>query len=373
VLGLALATFFGFGLSLVLVGSHQVELATALSLDLTTTALLGASLALGAGLGITAAGPAYDRLPRRPLFAIAALVVGAALGSVDEDMTRWGAFARIVIAGVGGGAYNTLVNAEVSARHRKRAGRVLAVVHATATVGAMVGPVLFGALAARGGFVASFRALGAYHLILAVASLVVAWGQGRRVASSRDEPLRLLDLAPYLVLSGAYVAVEATATLFAVPRAQALGLDPERGRFAISAFWAGILASRIGLMSVARLAHPRVMVAAGFGAAAAAILPLMLAPRALELSFAAVGLFIGLVYPLTLALIGNRFAHARGVAMGLAGGAGAAGGLFGPWVAGLAGHALGTGASVALLGAFGLAVAAAGFSRAGRGDGGETR
>lgn len=356
-LALALATFLGFGHLLVLVGAHQAELAGALTLDLSGASLLGASLALGAGIGITVAGPAYDRLPRRPVFVAACLVVAFALGTTGAEMTYAEALARVVLAGLGGGAYNTLINAEVGARQGGRAGRVLAIVHASATVGAMVGPLLFGALAAHGGFVVSFRALGAYHAAVAIVGLVVPWNRPAR-SRTRGEAIRLADLAPYLVASGAYVAIEAIATLFAVPRAQALGLDPARGRFAISAFWAGVLASRIGLTTIAALARPRVMIVAGLGAAVAATLPLAFAPRALEVAFAAVGLCIGLVYPLTLALIGDRFAHARGTATGFAGGAGAAGGFVGPWLAGQAGETFGTGAAIALVGALGLLVAA---------------
>ena len=61
--------FTCFGLCLVLVGGNQAELSSALRIDLAQTGLLVSAFTLGAGGGIVAAGPVFDRAPRRPLLA----------------------------------------------------------------------------------------------------------------------------------------------------------------------------------------------------------------------------------------------------------------------------------------------------------------
>ncbi len=65
-LPLGFSAFLAFGVLLVLVGANQADLARDLSLDLARTGLLGSGLAAGLGIGVMAAGPLFDRYPRRP-------------------------------------------------------------------------------------------------------------------------------------------------------------------------------------------------------------------------------------------------------------------------------------------------------------------
>ena len=57
--------FFALGIVLVLLGVHQADMARDLGLDLSAFGLLGALLSLAFGIGLTAAGPVIDRVPRR--------------------------------------------------------------------------------------------------------------------------------------------------------------------------------------------------------------------------------------------------------------------------------------------------------------------
>jgi MFS family permease len=76
------------------------------------------------------------------------------------------------------------------------------------------------------------------------------------------------------------------------------------------------------------------------------------------------GVALGCVYPLMMALVGERIPEARGTAAGLAAGAGALGGSAVPWLTGTFGDAFGVSAAVASLAAWCAVIAlAAGVAR----------
>jgi fucose permease len=80
-------------------------------------------------------------------------------------------------------------------------------------------------------------------------------------------------------------------------------------------------------------------------------------PRVVAL-FVAVGLALGCVYPLTIALAGHQFSRAPGTAAGFAAGAGALGGVLVPWLTGAIGDASGVATAVGSLALWSLAIVA---------------
>lgn len=345
--------FLCFGVMLVLVGANQAVLARELGLDLAGSGMLASSLALGAGVGITVAGPAYDRLRRGEMMAGSALLVALALGSMPTDVTAVGAGLRIAIAGLGAGAYNTVVNASIGERFGARAGRPLAFIHSLATIGAMAGPLLVAWIVARHSWVWSFRLVGAAHLVIAGGALARRADYPPPAAESDDRASRwpsVPALAPFLAVVFAYVAVEGTTTVFAVAYAvDHLGLSEARGQLAISALWLGVLASRLALIASSRPLGPRALAAAGTSGAVVLVSLVAFDLRIVELAFGLIGGAVGLVYPLAMALLGERFPTMRGTAAGLVGGAGAAGAVVVPYLTGVVGDRYGVHRAVASL------------------------
>jgi len=344
VLALAFAAFFLFGVMLVLVGASQAELARDLRLDLAGSSLLASFLAIGLGVGVAGAGPLVDRLPRRPFFVASSLAAAAALLSIDASIGLARASLHLAAVGVALGAYETLLNAAIGEVHGARAAKPLTLVHSAATLGAMLGPALAAALTALSDWSASFRLVGAAHGLLALAALSVPFPPPARRA--RPERRGLLPpgaaraLLPFAVISFAYVGVETALTVLAVPYASlALGLGEARGLAAISAFWGGLLAGRLGLLLARGRIDSRYLAAAGAGAAL--ILGAGVGARiaAVELLFAGVGAALGLVFPVMVALAGERAGAARGTAIGLVVGTGALGGFALPWLHGALGDA----------------------------------
>jgi len=362
---LALATFVLFGGVLILVGSSQAALARTLGLDLADSGLLAAALSLGIGAGVVGAGPLADRWPRRPLFVAACAAGALALGLAGRLPGLPGALAVLAATGLAAGALQTLANASLVGRYGDAAAGPLAGVHLGATAGAVLGPPLLGALAQIGGWTLGFRALGAGFALLGCWGLAVSHPPPTGPAGSSSTPWRAL--APVAAMAACYVGLETALTVFAVPWAGALGLPEARGLRAISAFWLGLLAGRGALAWRGGSSRPgrvagRALAAAGLLAGA-----LLLDVTHLELALAAVGASVGAVFPLLIALAARRAPEARGTAVGLVAGAGAAGGFLVPWCTGALGDALGVRWGLASLVLWSLALAALAGAAARRG------
>jgi fucose permease len=363
---LGLLAFVAFGLVLVLIGVNQAEIARDLALGLSESGLLGASLALGLGVGVTVAGPCVDRWPRRPQFVAATGLAALALLTVDTHMTYARAIAHVTALGIGCGFYDTLLNAATVDRFRARASAALAVLHSGATAGAVAGPFLIGWSNGTGHWTRSFHALG---WLLA---LLTAWAaftplppgarrnrEGRASAQPAVEPVLLIALG---VIAFAYVGAENGLTLFAVPWATVgRGESEATGRAGISAFWLGLLLGRLVLVAWRRANALPLMAACG------AVGALVLAGAAywdqppLAAAMLGVGLALGPVYPVMISAAARSYPLAAGTATGLVGGVGALGGFIVPWLAGALGDRLGIRSAILSLSLLLLALALAAY------------
>jgi fucose permease len=366
--GFFAASFLAFGVVLVLPGAHQADLARELGLDLARSGLLASALAAGLGVGVVAAGPLFDRMPRRPLFVASLAIAAAALLSVRDGMSFAGWLAHIAAAGLGIGLYDTLISAAVAERYGEHAARPMSLLHSAATAGAIAGPFIAAAFDARGSAVSSFQSVGAAHAALALWALCLRFPDPVPHADAHaSDPSRgrrgagwiAARVAPFAAIAFAYVGVEASMTIFAVPYATgALDLSAARGASAISAFWLGLLCGRVGVLALPVALGPRTLAASGALAAGVLLACVASGHGVVELTFLATGVALGCVYPLIMALVGDRVRHARGTAAGLAAGAGALGGSAVPWLTGAIGDARGVAVGVASLAGWCGAIAA---------------
>jgi fucose permease len=362
---LAATCFALFGALLVLVGSSQDELARALDLDLTRTGLLGSAVVLGVGIGVLAAGPLVDRLERRGLFLAALVITALALGSVTASMSFPRAIVHVLLAGLGGGLYETVLNTSTVERYRERAVRALTLLHAAATAGAVALPFAVSALVAWHpalDWTVPFRLLGAAHLGVALLAAPLRLErparQAKRGGSESGAKIMTPALAALCVASFAYVGVESAITLFSIPYAtEGLALDPERGRRAISFFWLGLLIGRLGFAARPPSDDARPAALAGVLAAAVVIAGVAFRWTHLEVFLATIGFTLGGVFPLLVALAGRRVPHAPGTAVGLVAGLGSLGGMAIPWMTGLAGDRVGISVAIGGLGLWCVVVA----------------
>lgn len=370
-LAFSFSAFVCFGVVLVLAGANQAEIAAGLGLDLAQSGLLVSALAIGVGIGVVGAGPLFDRLARRPLFVGSTLLAAAGLVFVDANIGYTRLLVHLVAIGVGIGAYDTLINALVIERFRDRAARPMTIVHAGATAGAMFGPVLIGFASAQLHWTESFRWTGYAHLALAAAALAFPFPRPPARLPSRptSQTMRSLlftpALLPFAVIAFAYVGVEAAMTIFAVPYSgDVLQLSPDHGRFAISAFWTGLLVGRVGSAVSTTLLQPRLFVAAGILGAACIVTGVVSKSPDVLLVFGLAGFAWGCVYPLMITLAGRQFPTTPGTATGLAAGFGAVGGFAVPWLTGAIGDSWGIATAVGSIAFWSLVIVAGGLAAA---------
>ena len=154
---------------------------------------------------------------------------------------------------------------------------------------------------------------------------------------------RWQPLAPLALIAFAYVGLEAGLTIFTVPYALTLGLGERAGQLGISALWLGLLSGRFGMLALREALDARVLLVAGLVSGLVWTVATATQQSAITFVLFTVGAALGCVYPVMIGLAGHRFPHARGMATGLAAGAGALGGFAIPWVSGAASDAFGMG------------------------------
>lgn len=363
-LGLGLCGFFCFGLVLVMIGANQADLARDLQLDFARTGMLAAALAAGIGIGVVGAGPLFDRFARRPLFMGSTLLTGIALLSFGPSASFGEALLLIALAGVGAGSYDTLFNAAAVERYGVDSAKPMTLLHSAVAVGAIVGPLAIGQISSQWHWATSLRCIGIAHLALGVGSLFVRFPKLPDSAARREpgaQSVLSLALLPFAIVAFAYVGVEAGVTVFALPYATSgLSLQTSTGQMAISIFWVGLLASRLATLAVPGRPDGRVLILTGLLGCAVLVVGTGLASNHVGIFLGAAGFALGPVYPVMIALAGQRFPQVCGAATGLAAGAGAIGGFAIPWLTGAIGDEAGIAFAVGSLGVWSLAIALGG-------------
>jgi fucose permease len=360
---LAFCSFALLGVVLVLVGASYEQMSAALELDLDQMALLGATLSLGIGGGVLVAGPAVDRLPRRPIFTGACSVTALSLLSVDADMGLSRAMFHVLAMGFGAGLCETLINTITVERFGKRAIRPLTLLHSAATLGAVATPPLIGGLAAAGDFTLAFRLTGAAWLLTAVFALFVRLAPPRPPLPGRPRALFTPSLIALCVVAFAYVGIEAGVTLFAVPYAtQSLGLEAGSGRSAISSFWFGLLVGRLALVVMISRADARHLIAAGLGTALVFAVGIGFGLTQIEWVVGLCGFSAGMVFPLMVTLAGEWFPDTRGTATGIVVGVGCLGGFVVPSLTGMIAELSSVAVAVGSFSLWALCIAAAAYA-----------
>jgi len=363
-LALCYCGFVCLGVLLTLLGANQADLARDLGLDLADTGMLASALALGLLVGTIGAGPLYDRLPRRPIFAAAILITAGALFGFHSDMSFGGALVRFAWLGVGSGAYDTMFIAAIADRYGERSAKPMSLLNTGTATGAIVGPLLVAAIASRWHWTHSFHATGAIHLALALASLRVRLPAHRPSETSAvGDPRAALSMAiaPFVVVVFAYLGLESALSVFAIPYASAgLSLDAIRGQAAISAMWCGVLVGRLGVFLLRGNVDGRVLIGSGLLGSAVIAIGAAIGANQIEALYFCVGFLMGPVFPVTIALAGQRFPKSLGSVVGLSVGLGSTSGFVAPWITGALGDQAGIEFAIKWLSVWALAIAIGG-------------
>jgi fucose permease len=316
-----------------------------------------------------------ERIGRRAVLAAAATFHGAGLIGLAVA-PAWGLFMLAAVpAGLGAGGLDGGVNGLALDLYRDSRGRALNLLHLFFSLGALTAPLAVGRLVEAGvDWHLLIEATGVAALVLAGLFLLVRMPDGRRTAVDAAEPagsegsvshganLRVLLAGPLILLAvaiGCYVASEIGVSNWLVRFLEAQPLSV--ATTALALYWGGLALGRLVSARVSdRFDHVRFAVVASV-AMSIALAGAILAPSGpLSIAlFALSGFATGPVYPMIMAIGGDRYPDRSAAVSGLLSGAAVTGSIVYPPIMGLLSVTVGL--TVAMLGTvvLGLACAAA--------------
>ena len=331
--------------------------------------LYATAYALGSFVG----GPATERLGRRRVLLGAAAL--HAVGIVGLGLApAWSVFVAVMVpAGFGAGVLDGGANGLFLDLFRSGRGRAMNLLHVSFSIGALAAPLTVGALVTAGvAWQTVVIGTGLVVTVLAVGFGVVAMPSGRHDgehASAGPQPRSVTgdaggragrNVVP-LVLLGvailAYVASEVGVSNWLVRFLEPAPL--ETATLALSLFWAGLGVGRVISSFVSdRFDHVRFTAACAIGIATCLIAAIFVPSLPLSIAlFALVGVFSGPIFPMIVAIGGERYADRSAAVSGVLIGFGVTGGTIYPPLMGLLSVTVGL--TLAMVGTAVLAAACA--------------
>lgn len=337
-----------FGIVLTALGTLLPSLVERFGLDKAAAGSLFPVLTFGILLGSVVVGPMVDRYGYRGMLVASAALIAAALeGIAFAPSVAW-LRAAIAVIGFGGGIVNAGTNALVADVAAEGRGAGLSVLGIFFGVGAVAVPFALGVLLDRYSYTALVAAVGALVLVPLAATLATPFpapkqAQGFPLAHAaallRDPSLLLLGLILFLA-SGLEITVGGwTATYFQ----EELGIAGQRALVFLSLYWLGMMLARLALGRVLRRASGvRVLL----GCLGTALVGALVLVSTRDVAAAAAGVFLigagfAASFPVVVGIVGDRYAHLSGTAIGVAIVIALVGGMLLPYATGVLGAAYG--------------------------------
>jgi fucose permease len=286
-----------------------------------------ASSSVGFFLATLACGYLLRRFTTKTLLLAGSILAAAGLALFARRPAPLANVACNLAVGFGLGLLEVVCELEVIHLEGDGKSRLMNLVHAVFAIGAIAGPGLTAAFLARGvDWQLLFPSTAALLLALAVFAAAFRFPRDVRSAAAGDHAgrgaLALLSREPLLVLITLliffYVGSEiGTSNWISEYFVVSLGLPATRAAFAVSVFWAGLLAGRLGI-SVFWHGQRHERLVLFLAAVCTVAFPALLVVRAPWLAFALVfvtGLGLSGIYPLGISLTGQRFG--TGMAVGV--------------------------------------------------------
>jgi fucose permease len=319
---------------------------------------LGAAAYIGGSLG---GGLFTEKVGRRLVLALGAFCLGVGL-TAFALAGSWELFLLASIpVGLGSGTIDGGMNGLVLDLYPQARGRALNLLHLFFSLGALGAPLAVGRLVEAGvPWQAVVLATGLVALPLAGLIALARQPSGRHGAADRETGARL-GFAPLLLALALaialYVASEIGVSNWLVRFLEAAPLS--LATTALSLFWAGLTIGRlISARFSDRFDHVRFAMLSTMVASVALVLAVIVPslPASIAL-FAIVGFAFGPVYPLIIAIGGERFPGRSAAVSGSLAGSAVVGGLIYPPIMGF--MSVTVGLPIAMLGTAGLGLACA--------------
>jgi fucose permease len=315
--------FLAYGAVLTLFGATVPKVISDFSWSYTTTGLVLAAVSVGFFVSTFASGLLIEGTHPKAIY-LAALCVSAAGVSLFARWPQPIANLAIMFAiGLAQGVIEVVTNYETLRLERPGQSRLMNLLHAGFSVGAIAGPLAVGALMEGGiSWRIAFPGCGALFLLLAGAGAFIRFpapergrhsGAGSGLALLKQPVLLLLCLAIVLYVGSELGATNWVSEYFV----RSLGTSASIGAIAVSVLWLGMAAGRVVLSAVLGKARQEIMLLSLSLVCTASLLA-FLGARTPVAAFAAVfvlGLGYSGIYPIVMALAGSIFRSTAAVGM----------------------------------------------------------
>ena len=322
-----LISFVAFGASVTIVGATVPNIVRGFKWSYTAMGLLLSSGSMAYLAAAFISGILIQRLGTQRVIVGGLILQTVGLAGFATTPHLWANSPFYVMLGLGQGAMEVVINHSMVRMEPGGKSRAMNLMHASFTVGAILGPLLLVALVAIGaGWATIYRLMALATLVMAVALARTPFGRlateeehpdgGPGVLHLLSRPLLMLSALLLLLYVGAELGVSSWVSEYYVT---VLRQAKSTGAVMVAVFWLGLLIGRLAL-SYGYHGHRQAELL--FVLAAICAAGLLFALRMNDPWLAGVGFFVaGLgysaTYPLVIVLVGEHFKRRRSIAVGV--------------------------------------------------------
>ncbi len=332
---------FAFGIVMASLGALLPGLTGKIGFDKEAAGGLFLFMNLALLIGSLIFGPICDRFGFRFVLTISTALVGGAFLGVASVSSYPSMAVALAIMGLGGGALNGGTNALLNDISRERRGAALNYLGIFFGFGALLTPLLLGALRESLGLERIIYLLSFLSLIPLTLFLLVRFPAPKHEAGLPAGQLAAFLKNPLLYLFG-FLLFFQSGNEFAVggwlstyfPERFETGAN--QAAFFLSGYWAAIMVGRLLAGWISAKVRPEAMVACSALLALLAMAALLIAPSPAVAVPAVIGIGLGFaaIFPTTLAQAGGVFTQFSGTAFSVIFVIALTGGMTAPWLVG---------------------------------------
>jgi fucose permease len=342
-----LAGFAVFGILFTIIGAALPQIIRTFHWSYALTGVVLAANAVGYFLSTFFCGFLVQKFPPRRVLVSGLLLIAVSLLFFMRWPSPWLNLVLNLMIGLGQGAIEVVTNLEVIHMERKGQSRLMNLLHAAFSVGAIVGPAAVGILMGAGlrGTIVFTAAAGPVLLMALLFGTARFPGIAQEDEHGQKHGLRLLR-SPILLLMtlflllyvGAELGVSTWVSEYFV---KVHSTTTSTGAYSVSLFWMGLFVGRLGVSVLYRGTRQEYLVL-GLSLLAAASLGLVLlvsSTAAVAVGVFLTGLGLSALYPLAMNLVGRYFRS--GVAVGTVANGGGVGSFTFPFLMAVVSESIG--------------------------------